>query len=773
MPVKYPSALTRGMMLGCFFFVFCYILTGQSFRSFPLSAEIRFNPEGIHPSAIFHPQTSPASPVFPATEAMWETQFVYNPSDSFLLGGPFSGLAGAVWTGSEFWVSSWNSDTLLRISQGGNILEAFKIQGLSNVRSLTWDGNLIYASNTSAVIRGIDPVNKTIVQTISVAGGKNARFAAYDSLADNGNGGFFIGDFGTDILLISRTGQPLDTLPFSTHGRITIYGAAVDRISPGGPFLWVFDQPESPSYAVISQLKLPEGIYTGFSRDIDAQLNAGIGAAGGLFIANDILPGKKTLGGLIQDNNGPDLLFGLDLDYVSRETDAALSEFSFTPRYTHIPLPHAEYAFTGTAYNSGDSVLQFLSVDLTISDSSGAPVFYDIVGFPAVSAYQPSAFFFSGWIPGEVGLFAATAHTGTGSQTDLYTDNDSLRLNLSVTDSLYARDDNLILAGLSIASAGSQKTILGQNFFLREKDYLTSVTFSLREPTPGVPVFASIYAVDSITGRPDHTKVLGQTITYLTTTDDAINGVTLTLPMDSTPVYLDSGMFFVGVNQKGGTSLSLGLTFDKFTPGQIWLRSDALNSGSWLNIEDLGLPLVFALRPSFGPCFPTYMTAGVSVTGDMGAGNGTATATVTGASGIYSYQWNDPFLQTTPTALNLEGGQTYSCTITDSLGCQLTITSDTIPIQTGIRDYYRAGILSAQIFPNPSSSGFFLKIVMQQPEGVNVELYDAGGRMIFQEKRTNLSVYEENISLKGHPKGVYLLKLNTEKGRVSCIVLNH
>ena len=59
-----------------------------------------------------------------------------------------------------------------------------------------------------------------------------------------------------------------------------------------------------------------------------------------------------------------------------------------------------------------------------------------------------------------------------------------------------------------------------------------------------------------------------------------------------------------------------------------------------------------------------------------GAEDGSATATPTGGTPPYTYQWNDPDGQTTQTAMGLSGG-TYSVTVTDENGCA---TSGTITI---------------------------------------------------------------------------------------------
>ena len=57
-----------------------------------------------------------------------------------------------------------------------------------------------------------------------------------------------------------------------------------------------------------------------------------------------------------------------------------------------------------------------------------------------------------------------------------------------------------------------------------------------------------------------------------------------------------------------------------------------------------------------------------------GACDGQASASVSGGTTPYTYQWNDPFLQTTPTADSLCAG-TYQALITDANGCQDSATA--------------------------------------------------------------------------------------------------
>ncbi|MCB0403002.1 MAG: gliding motility-associated C-terminal domain-containing protein [Flavobacteriales bacterium] len=58
----------------------------------------------------------------------------------------------------------------------------------------------------------------------------------------------------------------------------------------------------------------------------------------------------------------------------------------------------------------------------------------------------------------------------------------------------------------------------------------------------------------------------------------------------------------------------------------------------------------------------------------FGASTGQAVVTVNGGTTPYSFQWDDPGLQQTDTAFNLTAG-TYSCVVTDSNGCTVTVTN--------------------------------------------------------------------------------------------------
>jgi gliding motility-associated-like protein len=89
---------------------------------------------------------------------------------------------------------------------------------------------------------------------------------------------------------------------------------------------------------------------------------------------------------------------------------------------------------------------------------------------------------------------------------------------------------------------------------------------------------------------------------------------------------------------------------------------------------------------SVGITQPTGMTlTSTQVNATCNLSNGSATVSVTGGSGPYTYLWSDPAAQTTATANNLPAN-TYVCTVTDANGCSqnlsVTIANMAGPVAT-------------------------------------------------------------------------------------------
>lgn len=72
--------------------------------------------------------------------------------------------------------------------------------------------------------------------------------------------------------------------------------------------------------------------------------------------------------------------------------------------------------------------------------------------------------------------------------------------------------------------------------------------------------------------------------------------------------------------------------------------------------------------------------------------------------------------------------------------------------------------LTLDVFPNPSNGQFMVDMKFLQPTRVHLGLYDLKGRLVADKRLPHLSAQRERIDLSGASKGIYLLKLETERG---------
>jgi len=223
-----------------------------------------------------------------------------------------SNNSGIVLLANEFWTSRFNSGLLHRWSPSGALLQEFSVDGVTGIRSMTTDDSLVYASAGSTAFYKIDPATRTLVETVTMP--MAARNIAFDRQADGGNGGFWIADTTSDLVLLNRQGIEISRITQQTHGLRLMYGLAVDRISPYQSCLWVYTRGTGaggPQYLV--QVRLPEGTPTGFFHDVLQETSSGASscAAAGLTIGRDSSQGKLCVAGLNQGS--PNRVFFYDL----------------------------------------------------------------------------------------------------------------------------------------------------------------------------------------------------------------------------------------------------------------------------------------------------------------------------------------------------------------------------------------------------------------------------------------------------------------------------
>jgi len=218
----------------------------------------------------------------------------------------FGTNSGVEFDGTYFYVTQSFSNFINQYDNTGNYIGQFSIPGVSGLRDLAFDGTYMYGGSAGNIIYEMDFYTQSLIGTIN-SPNQTVRHIAYDEL----NNAFWVGNWNTDIDLVDRTGTVLNTIPAITMG-LQLQGSAYDNYSDGGPFLWVFDQgsgPGTPHY--IRQIELSSGTLTGVQYNVTNDFPNSNGIGGGLFVTNDYIQNKITLGGILRDTT--DILFGYDI----------------------------------------------------------------------------------------------------------------------------------------------------------------------------------------------------------------------------------------------------------------------------------------------------------------------------------------------------------------------------------------------------------------------------------------------------------------------------
>jgi hypothetical protein len=220
--------------------------------------------------------------------------------------------------GTYFYVTMWSNDTIFRYDMSGNYVDGFLIAGVTGGKmDLAYDGNhfyggtIDYASGALGnVIYEMDFTNQTLIGTINTTA--EVSEIAYDPTND----AFWIGEWNSDLILVSRTGTTLNTIPYANINLAQMIGAAYDTVTPNGPYLWIHDIGPNSDQARIYQVDVTTTMLTGYYFDVQKDLVTG-STAGGLFVSDQAVPGTLTLGGVVQ-NFG---FFGYELPMCVPDTN--------------------------------------------------------------------------------------------------------------------------------------------------------------------------------------------------------------------------------------------------------------------------------------------------------------------------------------------------------------------------------------------------------------------------------------------------------------------
>ena len=136
----------------------------------------------------------------------------------------------------------------------------------------------------------------------------------------------------------------------------------------------------------------------------------------------------------------------------------------------------------------------------------------------------------------------------------------------------------------------------------------------------------------------------------------------------------------------------------------------------------------------------------------------------------YTYAWSHdgvPFA-TTQHIFGLFMGE-YVVSVTDAKGCVFISNPFVITNTVGTDDIGKN--FTWALYPNPAQSEVFIKMDDAGARDAHLSVYDASGRMLLDTDLYDAGDEPVRIDLSDMPEGVLLLRLNTEKGYFSKLLV--
>jgi hypothetical protein len=283
------------------------------------------------------------------------------------------------------------------------------------------------------------------------------------------------------------------------------------------------------------------------------------------------------------------------------------------------------------------------------------------------------------------------------------------------------------------------------------------ITLTATSSTPGVSFFWI-----GLNGNPSQTVPSG---TYTVVVTDPSNGCTASESITiggPAPLEINNVIFTINcdgsieepsVSVTGGTP-PYSFTFTPsppFPPGSTYIVVVTDDNGCTTS------------QSGFVISNPILLTASATSTNEtvLGANDGTATASATGGLAPYFYLWNNG--ATTAFIDNLAPG-TYTCVVTDGVGCTSEITVTIAPGTSSTYDL--PGLRNLLLAPNPTSGLFIVTVELENPLPLQVELVDVTGRILLQKQVAAATENRLPLDLSNHVAGIYYCKI-TAGGQVA------
>ncbi len=695
-----------------------------------------------------------------STNSIWSLQFGVNIATK--VWGP--GTAGIESDGTNIFVAKWASNKFYKLTTAGVLVDSFAVTGTpafpvgTSVRDLAYDGQYFYGGCNNNVIYKMDFTTHTIVGSIPLPSGILARHISYDPTADGGLGGFWVGGWSDNIVLYSRTGAVLNTMPATALGAFSAYGSTYDNVSPGGPYLWLYSQTGSNGNELI-QVNIATKLKTGLVHDVSSDIT-GLPAgslAGGCFMKTNLISGTTTLGGLVQGS----AIWGYNLA-SSYPPVMGVSILSLgLPAYSLVNTP---LTLSGSINNYGTTPIT--SFNLNYSVNNGTTVTQNITAVNIATYANYSYSHSTVWTtPATPGTFTVKLWASNiNANATLYSDTIIKVVNTATTLALrkvvleeytgihcqYCPDGHKL--------ANQYKALHPNNVFLiniHEGGYATPGT---GEPDFRTAFGTALAAQTGLTGYPSGTisrhAFAPATTTALNRGEWAAKG-DLILAM---PTYANLGI-----------TASVNLTTRLLT---VNTTADYVSNGPAFNMLNVALLQNNVEGPQTGGA--TYNPGQILPNGKYNHGHM--------LRHLLTGQWGDSITVTTAGTSRVK---TYTYTLPASInGVNLDINNIEVVafITEGKQEIITAAgymlpnsieevnaITSINVSPNPAKENINLNFNLKENKTVNINIYNNIGAVVFLSNKGQLSSgsHSVDINVSNLAKGIYFLNMQVGDKNVS------
>jgi hypothetical protein len=176
-----------------------------------------------------------------------------------------------------------------------------------------------------------------------------------------------------------------------------------------------------------------------------------------------------------------------------------------------------------------------------------------------------------------------------------------------LSDTVYARDDDNFAGTQGVGVGPGEDAITGQNFKVNVTDDLTSITFFMGDgfgaQAAGTPVYFTVHPQVNDTTNPDGSVLIATSETLLITPGMIPSGgAYYTLPLQSGPVSLVPGLYYIGIHETDSI-LTIGYSNSIYSPGAVWVHWNSIPSppavNGWAQAEDFTVEVAYMIRANF------------------------------------------------------------------------------------------------------------------------------------------------------------------------------